>query len=225
MCVLIYTCVGLCLRVRVLEGNKHNKNQCTQGDNRNLTFTYTWWVLRKGNGIWVGLLRYGTFQSFFSFSAFMNKWIINATHTVCLFVPGPAEHCWPASCPWSREEGGGREVPQFRVHSCCRHCSFFSNHIYIYFFFFEGINIISVTLIIFFCIYHVNHTGLYHNYVHTLVSSLASVKEAADRQANHVLTLLHAHMGRTHAQPLPHSTATLARRHDSSWTTFVDQLN
>lgn len=105
----------------------------------------------------------------------------------------------------------------------------FQSYIYILFFF-EGINIISVTLIIFFCIYHVNHTGLYHNYVHTLVSSLASVKEAADRQANHVrkthvLTLLHAHMGRTHAQPLPHSTATLARRHDSSWTTFVDQLN
>lgn len=79
MCVLIYTCVGLCVYVCVLEGNKHNKNQCTQGDNRNLTFTYTWWALRKGKRR-TGWIKVQYMSIFFFFFCFLNKWIINATH-------------------------------------------------------------------------------------------------------------------------------------------------
>lgn len=96
----------------------------------------------------------------------LNNWI-NATH--CLsFVHGQA--CQPCVLDL---EIRGRELQEFIVVAATDGFPF---QVY---FFQRGLHYFCHPHCIFF-FFFVNHTGLYHNYVHTLVSSLASVKEVAD---------------------------------------------
>ena len=162
-----------------------------------------------------GKVQYTSFKHFL----LLNKWI-NATQSVFLFMAKQSMPALFVSLILDKREGGSR------LHSCCRHCCFFSIYLL---FFWGGVQYFQPPSVFFFFFFFVNHTGLYHNYIHTLVSSLASVKEVADKQVTYTQAFIHSH-SHTYTQkihmlrPLPHSTAMPSRRHNS-WTSFVDQSN